>query len=200
MVARPRTARTRIRAMAVRPLRALSPDGRAMLVIAAVVVAANLPYLAGIFDANPLGPRSDLATAFVPGPIGGQPTIDPNNGYVSQALGHRAALDLVHGHVPWWNPFEGSGTPLAAGMQSAALFPPTLLTLMSNGQLYEHLLLELIAGLATFLVLRRLELNRWAAAAGGIAFGLDGTFAWFSHAPVNAVPFLPLLVLGIEHA
>jgi hypothetical protein len=186
--------------MAKRPLTALSPDGRAMAVVGAVVIAANLAYLVGIFDANPLGPRSSLVDAYVPGPIGGQPTIDPNNGYVSQALGHRAASDLLHGHLPWWNPFEGSGSPLASEMQSAALFPPTLLTLISNGQLYEHLLLELVAGLATFLVLRRLALNRWAAAAGGIAFGLDGTFAWFSHAPVNPVPFLPLLVLGIEHA
>jgi hypothetical protein len=85
-------------------------------------------------------------------------------------------------------------------MQSAAFFPPTLLTLFGNGQLYEHLLLEVVSGLATYAVLRRLALTRWAAAGGGIAFGLNGTFAWFSHAPVNPVAFLPLLVLGVEHA
>ena len=33
----------------------ISPDGRAMLLIAGVVILANLPYLLGIFDANPLG-------------------------------------------------------------------------------------------------------------------------------------------------
>lgn len=49
-------------------------------------------------------------------------------------------------------------------------------------------------------MLRRLAVRRWAAIAGGIAFRLNGTFAWFSHAPVNPVAFLPLLVLGIEEA
>lgn len=171
-----------------------------MLLIAGAVILANLPYLLGIFDANPLGPRGNLVSAAMGGPVEGEPTIDPNNGFVSQALGHRAALDLIHLHLPWWNPYEGSGAPLAGEMQSAAFFPPTVLTLLGNGQLYEHLLLELVSGLATYLVLRRLSLARWAAAGGGIAFGLNGTFAWFSHAPVNPVAFLPLLVLGVEHA
>jgi hypothetical protein len=178
----------------------ISPDGRAMLVIAGVVILANLPYLVGVFDPNPLGPRGSLVSSAAAGPVGGQPTIDPNNGFVSQALGHRAALDLSHLHLPWWNPYEGSGAPLAAEMQSAAFFPPTLLTAVDNGQIYERVILELVAGVATYLVLRRLRLARWAAVAGGIAFGLNGTFAWFSHAPVNPVPLLPLLVLGIEHA
>lgn len=188
------------RVRAERALSRISPDGRAMLLIAGVVILANLPYLLGIFDANPLGPRGSLVSAGVTGPVGGQPTIDPNNGFVSQALGHRAALDLIHLRLPWWNPYEGTGAPLAGEMQSAAFFPPTLLTLFGNGQLYEHLLLELISGLATYLVLRRLALTRWAAAGGGIAFGLNGTFAWFSHAPVNPVALLPLLVLGVEQA
>jgi hypothetical protein len=42
--------------------------------------------------------------------------------------------------------------------------------------------------------------NRWISAAAGIAFALNGTFAWFSHATVNPVAFLPLLLLGLELA
>ena len=181
-------------------LRTLSPDARAAIAIAAIVVLANLPYLVGVFDANPLAPRASLVAASAAGPVNGQSTIDPNNGFVSQALGHRAALDLIHLELPWWNPYEGSGTPLAGEMQSAALFPPTLLLLASNGQLYEHVLLEMLAGIATYFLLRRLRLHRWAALAGGAAFALNGTFAWFAHAPVNPVAFLPLLLLGIERA
>jgi hypothetical protein len=183
-----------------RALSRIPPDRGAMLLIAAVVLVANLPFLSGAFTANPLGPRASLVTAFGDGLTGGQPTLDPNNGFVSQALGHRAALDLIHLSLPWWNPYEGAGTPLAGEMQSAALFPPTLLTLIGNGQLFEHILFELVAGLATFAVLRRLGVSRWAATAGGIAFGLNGTFAWFTHAPVNPVALLPLLLLGIERA
>ena len=174
-------------------------DTWAMLAIAAVILVANLPYLSGYSEADPLGPRSELVSSIVPG-FDGQPTIDPSNGSVSQALGRRAALDLVHLRLPWWNPFEGTGTPLAGEMQSGAFFPPTLLTLLGNGQLYEHILLELVAGLATFGVLRRLNLGRSASVAGGIAFALNGTFAWFAHAPVNPIALLPLVLLGIEQA
>ena len=100
----------------------------------------------------------------------------------------------------WWNPFEGTGTPLAGEMQSAALSPFTIFTAVSNGQLYEHMLFELISGISTYLLLRRLGIARWASTAAAIVFALNGTFAWFTHAPVNVVPFLPLLLLGIESA
>ncbi len=178
----------------------LPPDVWAMLAVAGAVVLANLPYLLGVFDPNPLGPRSGLISQMTPGVLRGQPTIDPNNGFTSQALGHRAALDWLHFRLPWWNPYEGTGSPLAGEMQSAALFPPTLLTLLANGQIYERMLLEIVAGLSTYLLLCRISVNRWASAAAAIAFALNGTFAWFSHAAINPVAFLPLLLLGIELA
>ena len=181
-------------------LAAVSPDTWAIAAVVAAVLVAHLPYLLGFFDPNPLGPRSGLASSVLPGPLSGQPTIDPNNGFISQALSHRAALDLIHLHLPWWNPYEGSGAPLAGEMQSAAFFPPTLLTLFSNGQVYEHMLLEIVAGIATYLLLRRIRIARPAAVAGAVAFALNGTFAWFSHATVNPIAFLPLLLLGIELA
>ncbi|HEX4521279.1 MAG TPA: YfhO family protein [Gaiellaceae bacterium] len=171
-----------------------------LVAIAAAVVVANLPYLAGLADPNPLGLRSGLASSVRTGPLPGERSLDPNDGFTSQALGHRAALDVLELKAPWWNPYEGTGAPLAGEMQSAALFPPTLLLASSNGQLYEHMLLELVAGLCTYLLLRRLTVVRWASAAAGMAFALNGTFAWFSHAPANAVAFLPMLLLGIELA
>jgi hypothetical protein len=180
--------------------RRIPADAWAMLAITAVVVLANGPSLLAFSSSNPLGYRSGLASSVTPGPLPGERAIDPNDGYVSQALGHRAALDWIHLQVPWWNPYEGTGAPLAGEMQSGAFFPPTLLTLLPNGQLYEHVLLEILAGLCTYLLLRRLALGRWASAAGGIAFALNGTFAWLAHAPVNPVPFLPALLLGVELA
>ena len=171
-----------------------------MLAVAAAVLIANLPYLLGLFDPNPLGTRSALVTEVVPGVLDGGSTIDPNNGATSQALGHRAVLDWLDFRIPWWNPYEGTGAPLAGEMQSAALFPPTFLTLFANGQLFERMLLEIIAGISTYLLLRRISVRRSASAAGGIAFGLSGTFAWFAHAAINPVAFLPLTLLGIELA
>jgi hypothetical protein len=107
---------------------------------------------------------------------------------------------VLHLRLPWWNPYEGTGVPLAGELQSAALFPPTLLTVLSNGQIYEHVLLEIVAGLSTYLLLRRVLLRRLPSAAGAIAFALSGTFAWLANAPVNPVAFLPLLLLGVELA
>ena len=74
-----------------------------------------------------------------------------------------ALLDLLHLHLPWWNPYEATGMPLLGETQAAALFPPTLLTALSDGQLYEHVVLELIAGISTYLLLRRIAVTRSAA-------------------------------------
>ncbi len=177
-----------------------SPDTWALLAIAVAVGLANLPSLLGFFDPNPLDFRSGLTSAITHGLLSGKPTIDPSNGFTSQAIGHLAALDLLHLRLPWWNPYEATGMPLLGETQSAALFPPTLLTAFANGQLYEHVLLEAIAGVCTYRLLRRLPVARSAALAGAIAYALNGKFAWFADATVNPLPFLPMLLLGIERA
>jgi hypothetical protein len=176
------------------------PHALPLLLVVLVVLAANALFVFGVFDPNPLNLYAGLSDLTHPGLTGGLPTADPNVGITSQALGHLAALDWLHGHVPWWNPYEGLGAPLAGEMQSAALFPPTLLLAFSNGQIAFHLLLELAAGVATYALVVRLGLTRTAAMAGAVAFALCGTFAWFGHAPVNPLPFLPLMLLGLELA
>lgn len=177
----------------------ISPDAWAVILIVLLVLAANAIYLLHISDPNPLGGASGLGKT-TPGFVKGLSTIDPNVGFTSQPLGHRAMLDLVHGHLPWWNPYEATGTPLAGEMQSGALFPPNILLLLSNGQLYLHVLLELVAGTSTYFLLRRLGLAWCACIAGAAAFALNGTFSWLQHAAFNPVAFLPLALLGIERA
>ncbi len=168
--------------------------------VAMVVVAASSLYAFGAFDPNPLISMSGLAVVVKGGVLAGRFTIDPNAGTTAQSLGHLAALDLLHGKIPWWNPYEGVGAPLAGEMQSAALFPPTLLLALPSGQLLFHMLLEAVTGMATYRLLARVGVSRWIAAGGGSAFALNGTYAWFMHAPVNPIAFLPLLLLGAERA
>lgn len=153
-----------------------------------------------MFNPNPVNLLSDLGTVHTQGVISGSTAADPNVGFTSQALGHLSMVDLLHGHFPWWNSYEGLGSPLAGEMQAASFFPPTVFLLLPNGQILSHLTVELVAGLSTYFLLRRLSLGRPAAVAGGIAFGLNGTFSWFSHAPANPVAFLPLVLLGVELA
>jgi hypothetical protein len=169
-----------------------------MVMVTAVVIVANGPYLLGFFDPNPLLSVSGIAANDTPGLLAGVSAIDPNIGFTAQALGHRAVLDWLSGHIPWWNPYEGLGAPLAGEMQSAAFFPPILLLYFANGQMFLHILFESTAGICTFFLLSRFVRHQWIAVVGGIAFALNGTFSWFGHAPVNPIAFLPMLVLGLE--
>jgi hypothetical protein len=100
--------------------------------------------------------------------------------------------------MPWWNHFEGVGTPLLGEMQSATLFPLTWLLLLPDGQLYLHIALQLIAGVSAWFLLRRLGCTPAAATAAAIAFEFNGTFSWLANAVVNPIPFLPLILLGVE--
>jgi hypothetical protein len=177
-----------------------SPHRWPVLIIVGAVLAGNALYLLHIFNPDPLNLISGIGEVTKAGVFNGAVATDPNNGITAQTLGHLVALDWFHGHVPWWNPFEGLGAPLASEMQAAAFFPPTLLLYLADGQVYSHALVELVAGLSTYFLLVRLRLGRPAAVAGAIAFALNGTYAWFSHAPTNPVCFLPLLLLGCEMA
>ena len=96
--------------------------------------------------------------------------IDPNVGFITQPFGHLSAMDILHGHLPWWNYFEGLGQPLAGEMQSAALFPLTLLFAFPAGLLLFHISLEVIAGVSTFFLAKRLGMPIFVATAAGALF------------------------------
>jgi hypothetical protein len=170
-----------------------------VLVVVAAVVGAHLPYLLGVFDPNPMKPFSGLVSGIHSGVLPGNDTIDPNTGFTSQTFSHRAALDWLHGSVPWWNPAEGLGTPLAGTMKGMAMFLPFVLLLrFQEGQIALYLVFDLIAALSTYFLLRRLAVRTWVCAAAAIAFGLNGTMAWNRYAAADPVCFLPLVILGLE--
>lgn len=133
----------------------------------------------------------------------GKPVIDPNVGFTSEALGRLVAWDWFHGVIPWWNAYTGIGMPLAGELQPGAFFLPfNLLLWLSKGILWQQILMQIIAGLATYALLRELGLSRLSAWMAGALFSLNGTFAW---APGPAAvyctqAFLPALLLGIELA
>lgn len=152
----------------------------------------------GPLKMDPVAAWGGLGIAHRPGWLPGFTTIDPNQGTTSFALGFRAAIDLLSGRLPLWNHDEGLGAPLLGEMQSAALFPPTWLLVLPYGQAIEHALLQAIAGLGTYLFLRRFGLGATAALAGGLLFEFNGVFAWLRNAIYNPVAFLPWLFYVIE--
>jgi hypothetical protein len=135
--------------------------------------------------------------------IPGSPFLDPNAGFTSEALGHLVALDWLHGVIPWWNPYTGIGVPLAGELQPGAFFLPfNLLLLLKEGLLWQRIVMQIIAGLGTYTLLRELGLSRLAALLGGALFALNGVIAWTPGpaAVYCSSPFLPWLLWGIERA
>jgi len=136
----------------------------------------------------------DSVSRFFPG----APASDVSYGVISEALGRRAALDVLSGKLPLWNHYEGFGTPLLGEMQSAALFPPTWLLAFPHGQALELGLLQILAGLGTYLFLRKFGICSKLALAGAVLFQFNGVFAWLHNAVSNSVVFLPWLFLAVE--
>lgn len=178
---------------------------RLLGVVCVLVLApflAMAPDLLGIANADPLpilsglgvgGAAKRLFAAGYPG------WADGNAGVTTEALGHLAATDWLRGIVPWWNPWSGIGMPLAAEMQNSALFLPFVLLLaIPHGVLLLRAAMQAVAGIATFALLRSLGVRSAIAAGLAFVFEFCGTFAWYAHGPVMPVPFLPLLLLGIE--
>lgn len=164
-----------------------------------LVVLSYLPVVALGLTTNPLYFDSGLATQITKGPLPGTPSIDPNVGHTTQALGRLSANEWLRGNVPWWNPYAGVGLPLAAEMQSESFFLPFVLLLhFEKGIIYLHLVLQIIAGLGTLALLLQLRLGVVAAFLGGLLYAFNGTFAWFGHGGIMPLPFLPFLLLGIE--
>jgi hypothetical protein len=167
-----------------------------LLVLLPILI--QLPALSGNWNPDPslfVGSFGDSVTV-----SGGYPWIDPNTGFQAQALGKLSADQWLHGHIPWWNAYNGVGLPLAAEAQPGSLFLPfVLLYHFRDGGLWVEVLLQIIAGLCTYALCRKLKLTRLAAFAGGMLFELNGTFAWHGAPIIAPVAFLPMLLLGVEH-
>jgi len=175
------------------PLKNLLPP----LLLLLLPLLVNLPALAGWYVTDPL---AFFGGTGVSGKHhAGYPWIDPNVGFQAQALGRLSAEQWLSGRVPWWNPYNGAGLPLAAEAQPAALFLPFILLMhFQSGGLWLEVLLQMLAGIATYALLRRIGLSRTAALGGALLFEFNGTFAWHG-APISTpIAFLPLLLLGIE--
>jgi hypothetical protein len=178
-------------------LRRLPPSTRSILIIVGIVLVGNVLFLAGLANNDPISWTSGIAHS-VCGLVCGRSSTDINVGVITQPLGHLSAMDILHGHLPWWNSFEGLGQPLAGEMQSSALFPLVVLFALPGGLVWFHVVLEVVAGLSTYFLIRRLGVRELFAIVAGALFALNGTFSWLANSVVNPVAFLPMLLLGIE--
>jgi hypothetical protein len=171
--------------------------GLSWLLLLLLPVLLHLPALTGRISPDPL--FFNAAAGDVGHPHAGRPWIDPNTGFQAQALGKLSADLWLEGRIPWWNPYNGIGLPLAAEAQPASFFLPFVLLLhFRSGGIWLELLLQMVAGACMLGFLRRLHLTTLAAFAGAALFELNGTFAWHGAPIASPVAFLPMLLLGVE--
>ena len=170
-----------------------------MLVVIIIPLVEHAPEVLGWLSCNPVYSTSGLRDFPFGSLLGGICFIDGNAGVTVQSLGGLSAQQWLSGTLPWWNHFSGAGLPLASEMQSSSFFMPMLLLLhFFNGMLYLKISLQILSGVFTVLFLREFGLSAFAAVLGGVFFELNGTFTWFSDAPIHPIAFLPLLMFGIE--
>jgi hypothetical protein len=94
--------------------------------------------------------------------------------------------------LPLWNPFQGTGAPLAADTTWSTYFPLNFLYFFLPNQYWDFVwLLKLwIAGILCYLFLRRIGLAWSSATAGGLIYSLSGAFIFYPFLPWTDVAIL----------
>jgi hypothetical protein len=114
------------------------------------------------------------------------------------------AFELLRaGEAPLWNDLLGMGAPLLANYQSALLYPPTMLLLLTGPALGNGLLvmLHLIwTGVGCVLLARRLRLRILGQIVAGAAFSLCGYLVARGGflSIIATAAWLPWLILAVE--
>jgi hypothetical protein len=121
------------------------------------------------------------------------------------------ARELSAGRLPLWNPYTYAGAPFWADIQSAVFYPLSLLTLLLSGPWgFSLFALEVeavfhfwLAGVFTYLFVRRLTGHRGAALLSAIAFTFGGYLTGYPSqqlAVLEVDVWLPLLLFFADRA
>lgn len=133
----------------------------------------------------------------------GRPLLDGDNLTQNYPLRVLAGAFLRHGHLPLWNPFIWSGTPLLAGWNAGALYPGTWLFALLPGPAAWTVNLAAIGVVASFgfyAFLRRNGLSAAASFLGAATFADMGFMVGQSvHIGlVQGTSLLPYLLVAID--
>jgi hypothetical protein len=107
---------------------------------------------------------------------------------------------LRTGQLPLWNPYQGTGAPLAADESWSTYFPFDLLYVFIGNPYWDIVwLLKLwVAGILAYLLLRHMELSFSSAIGGGLAYCLSGAFIWSPFMNwTNVAVLMPALLLVV---
>lgn len=107
------------------------------------------------------------------------------------------------GVFPRWNPYNFSGTPLAANIQAGVFYPLNILFFMFDFISAWTVLVMLqpfLSGMFLFFYLRSLQRSVWASLFGSLAWSLSGfSIAWLTWGTIgHVVAWLPLMLLAVD--
>ncbi len=142
-------------------------------------------------------------------------------GYAPGSFPHKAQnIDVIEQLYPWkhfsieslkelefplWNPYNFSGTPHLAAIQSGTFYPFNLLFLLlpfNLGWTIYIISQPVLAGIFTYFFLRELRLSFKSSILGGLAFSFSSFLVvWMQYGNIiHAVLWLPLILwLGIKN-
>jgi len=189
----------------------LSSDGRAVLGAAAVLAAVlTLLFWRAVFQDRVLAPTDSIfKTAFFAdvAPAGFSRPSNPllfDQVYQFAPWRRFTRETLLAGHLPLWNPYSLSGTPLVATTQSAVFYPINLLLLAAPFErtfVWSAILRLWTAGMLTFLLARRLGLSPLPGLISALAFMLCGFLVvGIGHPHTGVAIWLPGIALAVEMA
>lgn len=109
---------------------------------------------------------------------------------------------LQRWQLPLWNQYSLSGSPFLATMQAAVFYPINLLVTFlpfQVGFVWSAILRLWLAGILTYLLLRRYGLGIVSSLISGVSFMLCGfLIVWLGHPHANVAVWLPALILLSE--
>lgn len=110
---------------------------------------------------------------------------------------------IQHGQLPLWNPYNFSGTPLLANLQSAVFYPLSLFYFLfgqKTGWIITVMLQPLLASFFTYLFARKIGLSTIAGVFAAVAFGFSLFTSVFLeyNTLLHVVLWLPLSLYLIE--
>jgi uncharacterized membrane protein YfhO len=111
--------------------------------------------------------------------------------------------NLKQGHLPLWNPYQFSGNPHLANVQSAVFTPFNLLFFIFpflDAWSLLILLQPLLAGCFTYIFLRSLLISKSGSLMGSFSFMFSSFIVtWMAYGTLGyAILYLPLFLYGIE--
>jgi hypothetical protein len=148
--------------------------------------------------------KNALASQFPGFRMPHNPMLDPIQQYLPWRI--YAVESLRSGLVPLWNPYSFMGTPFLANLQSALLYPPNLVFLLTGaarGFGVSAILHLIVGGLLMYGFLRALALRPAAATLGALVFMFNGfTVAWLEYPTLSLWTYmwLPGVLFTYERA